>query len=66
MKTLKNAPTCLDHYSDHLQGARRFFVKVTGFKSFYKFFKIVKVICGVCVSCVGRYAVEVICGNVAA
>jgi hypothetical protein len=28
------------------QGARRFLVKVTEFKSFYKFFKIVEVICG--------------------
>jgi hypothetical protein len=25
---LKNAPTCFDHYSDHLQGARKFLVKV--------------------------------------
>jgi len=29
IKTLKNAPTCFDHYSDHLQGVRRFLVKVT-------------------------------------
>ena len=29
---LKNTPTCFDHYSDHLQGARRFLVKVTEFK----------------------------------
>ena len=28
LKTLKNAPTCFDYYSDHLQGARRFLVKV--------------------------------------
>jgi len=46
LKHLKNAPTCFDHYSDHLQGARRYLVKVTEFKSFYRFFKIVKVICG--------------------
>ena len=32
-KKLKNTPTCFDHYSDHLQGARRFFVKVTEFKN---------------------------------
>jgi len=32
LKHLKNAPTCFDQYSDHLQGARRFFVKVTEFK----------------------------------
>jgi len=29
---LKNAPTCFDHNSDHLQGARMFLVKVTDFK----------------------------------
>ena len=29
LKNLKNAPTCFGHYSDHLQGARRFLVKVT-------------------------------------
>ena len=29
LKTLKIAPTCFDHYSDHLQGARKFLVKVT-------------------------------------
>jgi len=46
VKTFKNAPTCFDHHSDHLQGARRFLVKVTGFKSFISFFKIVEVICG--------------------
>ena len=45
LKHLKNAPTCFDHHSDHLQGARRFLVKVTEFKSL-KIFKIVKVICG--------------------
>jgi hypothetical protein len=28
----KNAPTCFDLYSDHLQGARSFLVKVTEFK----------------------------------
>jgi len=27
LKRLKDAPTCFDHYSDHLQGARRFLVK---------------------------------------
>ena len=43
MKILKNVPTYFDHLSDHLQGARRFFVTVTEFKSF---FKIVKVNCG--------------------
>ena len=32
IKTLKNAPTCFDHNSDHLQGARMFLVKVTDFK----------------------------------
>jgi len=32
LKHLKNAPTCFDHYADHLQGARRFLVKVTAFK----------------------------------
>jgi len=32
-KTLKNTPTCFDHYSDHLQGALRFLVKVTEFKN---------------------------------
>jgi len=29
LKTLKNAPTCFDHHSDHLHGARMFLVKVT-------------------------------------
>jgi len=29
LKTLKNAPTCFYHHSDHLQGARMFLVKVT-------------------------------------
>jgi len=43
LKTLKNVPTYFDHYSDHLQEARRFLVKVTEFKSFLK---IVKVNCG--------------------
>jgi len=28
---LKNAPTCFDHHSYHLQGARMFLVKVTDF-----------------------------------
>jgi len=30
--TLENTPTCFDHYSDQLQGVRRFLVKVTEFK----------------------------------
>ena len=34
LKHLKNAPTCFDHYSDHLQGAHRFLVKVTESKIF--------------------------------
>jgi len=34
LKHLKNAPTCFDHYSDHLQGARNFLVKVTESKIF--------------------------------
>ena len=47
LKTLKNVPTYFDHYSDHLQEARRFLVKVNEFKHFYKFFfKIGEVICG--------------------
>ena len=46
LKHLKNAPKFFDHHSDHLQGARRFLVKVTEFKRFRKFFKIVEVICG--------------------
>jgi len=29
IKTLKNTPTRFDHYSDHLQEARRFLVKIT-------------------------------------
>jgi hypothetical protein len=33
-------------FSDYLQGARRFPVKVTEFNSFLSFFKIVEVICG--------------------
>jgi len=32
LKTLKNAPTCFDHDSDHLQGAHMFLVKVTDSK----------------------------------
>jgi hypothetical protein len=50
LKTLQHVSI----FSDHLQGARRFLVKVTEFKSF-KVFKIVEVICGdaaVCVVCV--------------
>jgi hypothetical protein len=39
LKHLKDPPTCFDHYSDHLQGARRFLIKVTEFK-------IIKVDCG--------------------
>jgi len=35
IKTLKNAPTCFDHYSDHLQGARIFLVKIADFKICY-------------------------------
>jgi len=31
-----NAPTCFDHYSDHLQGARMFVVKVTEFRNMLK------------------------------
>ena len=46
LKHLKNTPTCFDHHSDHLRGARKFHVKVTEFKSFCKLFKIVEVICG--------------------
>ena len=34
LKHLKNAPTCFDHYSDHLQGVRKFLVKVTESKIF--------------------------------
>ena len=37
LKHLKNVSTCFDHYSDHLQGARRFLVKVTEFKTFKNF-----------------------------
>ena len=33
LKHLKNAATCFDHYSDHLQGASMFLVKVTDFKN---------------------------------
>jgi len=32
LKHLKTLPTCFDHYSDHLQGARGLLVKVTEFK----------------------------------
>jgi len=32
LKTLKNTPKCFDLYSDHLQGARSFLVKVNEFK----------------------------------
>jgi len=32
LKTLKNASTCFDHHSDHLQGARMFLLKVTDSK----------------------------------
>jgi hypothetical protein len=39
LKHLKNVPTCFDHYSDLLQGARRFLVEVNEFK-------IIKVDCG--------------------
>ena len=46
IKTLKSGPTCFDNYPDHLQGARRFLLKVTEFQSFYKFFNVVGVICG--------------------
>ena len=42
MKTFKNAPTCFDHHSNHLHGARRFLVKVTEFKNFKKLIKIFK------------------------
>ena len=48
MSVLKYLKT-LQHVSiisDHLQGARRFLVKVTEFKSFYRFLKILEVICG--------------------
>ena len=34
LKHFKNAPTCFDHYSDQLQGARKYLIKVTEFKSF--------------------------------
>jgi len=47
MSVLKRLKT-LQHvsiFSDHLQGARMFLVKVTEFKIF-KFLKIVKVVCG--------------------
>ena len=32
IKTPKSTPTCFDHYSDHLQGVRKFLVEVTEFK----------------------------------
>ena len=32
LKHLKNSPTCFDHYSGHLQGARSFLVEVPEFK----------------------------------
>ena len=32
----KNSPTCFGLYSDHLQGIRRFLVKVTEFNFFLK------------------------------
>jgi len=32
MKTIKNAASCFNHHSDHLQGARTFLVKVSDFK----------------------------------
>jgi hypothetical protein len=47
MSILKHLKT-LQHvsiFSDHLQGACRFLIKVTGFKSF-NVFKIVKAVCG--------------------
>ena len=47
MSVLKHLKT-LQHvsiFSDHLQGTRRFLVKVTEFKFFFKF-KIIKVNCG--------------------
>jgi hypothetical protein len=37
-KIFKNTP-CFDHHSDHLQGAHRFLVKVTEFKSFLKLWR---------------------------
>ena len=36
LKHLKTLQHVFDHYSDHLQRARRFLVKVTEFKSFLK------------------------------
>jgi len=32
MKTLKNAPTCFDHHSDHPQRALLFLIVVNDFK----------------------------------
>jgi hypothetical protein len=40
MKTLKNAATCFDHYSDHLQGARRFLLIDTNVIIYIDFVKI--------------------------
>ena len=40
VKTLKKAPTCFDHYSDHLQGARMFLVKVTECENMLRMLKI--------------------------
>ena len=34
LKTLKNAPTCFDHHSDHLQGTCMFLFKVTDLTNF--------------------------------
>ena len=42
LKHLKNAPTCFDHHSDHLQGARMFLVKVTKFKNLNIFISFLK------------------------
>jgi len=62
LKYLKNAPTCFDHYSDHLQGARRFLVKVAEFKFFFFKCKSLTVVtrqhnvwCVCVVFCVQRY-----------
>jgi len=35
LKHLKNPPTCFDHYSDRLQGARRFLVNLLKPKDIY-------------------------------
>ena len=45
LKHLKNAPTCFDHYSDHLQGARKFLLKSLNLNIFLNF-KILKGDCG--------------------